>query len=374
MRGTIRSYQTKSGDRWEYVIELGAVAGRREQARRRGFPDAESATAAMQAELTDRRRGQFIEPSKTTLGSYLTDWLAVTGPTRAVNTRITKSYELARVAPIAHHPIAQLQSHHIQAWVNTLATRYAPRTVRTTYHALAAALAQAVRWGHLTRNPADNITLPRTPSRREQAAKSWSAEQAAVFIAATADSPWHPFWRILLDAQLRSGEAIALRWSDLDLDRGIIHVARTMTRDETGRVIGDTTKTRESRRDISIAPDTVAVLRRQRAAVNSARLAAGPAWHALDLVFPRPDGRPLAHPTITRHLDAAIAAAGVPRLTPHGLRHTGASLLVLAGVPLVVVSRRLGHATIATTADIYAHVTRDADADAAATLERLLNA
>lgn len=374
MHGTTRRYQD-TPERWEYTIELGRKPdGRRWQVRRRGYPDQPAAEAAMQAELTDRRRGQFIEPSKTTLADYLEDWLAATGPTRSPNTVRSLRECLARAKPIAHIPIGKLQHHHVQAWVNGLSARYAPRTVRVTHAALAQALAQAVVWGHLPRNPATGLILPRIPPRREHAEKAWTAPQAAAFLAATSASDWHPLWRVLLDGQLRLGEALALAWSDLDLDAALLHVRRTLTRDERGWYIGDTAKTPESVRDLTIDAQTVAALRRHRTRQLERRLAIPYAWHDLDLVFPRDDGRLTNPSTITRALARDIAAAGVPKITAHGLRHTGATLLVQAGIPLVVISRRLGHSNINTTADIYVTVTDAQDRAAADALARLLNA
>lgn len=379
MNGSTRPYRTTSGERWEYVLELGrAPNGRRQQVRRRGFLTEADAIAAMQAELTDRRRGQFIEPNKTTLGDYLQEWYTVIGPTRTGSTQHNLHDAIRRAAPIHHIALGKLQHHHIQGWINGLSTTFAPRTVRVTGGILTQALAQAVTWGHIARNPATRLIYPSLPPRREHAQKAWTSQQTAAFLASVSGSPLEPMWRILLDAQLRIGEALALYWSDIDLDRGIIQVRRTVTKAPAGQpgvIIGATTKTPESRRDITISPETVAALRRQRSAVNAARLAAGPAWHNLNLVFPHADGSLASTGYVNHQLEHAIAAVdGLPKLSPHGLRHTGATLLVLAGVPLVVVSRRLGHKSINTTADFYSHVTMDADRAASDALARLLNA
>lgn len=374
MHGSTRSYQTQAGERWEYSIELPPLPGKpRRQSRKRGFLSQDDAIAAMQAELTDRRRGLFIEPAKTTLGDYYADWLSITAPGRSGNSNRQYASVGKRLAPIAHIPIGRLQPQHIQQLVNGLAARYAPSTARHTYTVLASALKQAVAWGHLARTPAIGISLPRLPSRREQAAKTWSAAEVAHFLAATADSPWHPCWRVLIDAQLRAGELLALRWSDLDLDAAVITVARTLTVGPDHKiVIGQTAKSPSSHRPVTINPETVAALRRHRAAQLERRLADA-RWHDADLVFPGGHGKRLNPGVLNLALTTAIAAAGLPRLTPHGLRHTGATLMILAGVPLVVVSRRLGHATIAITADVYAHVSQDADRDAADALRRAIS-
>ena len=376
MNGSTRPYRTASGERWEYVLELGrGPSGKRQQVRRRGYLTEDLATAAMQADLTDRRRGLYIEPTITTLGDYLTDWLAATAPSRHPHTTLQHRTNLKRCQPIAHIPIGRLQPQQIQHWINDLSRRYAIRTIRATHGSLDAALAQAVAWGHLPRNPAHGIALPRVPTRRETPLRSGSRDEAVQFIAAAAGSPHEAIWRVLLDAQLRIGELLELTWADLDLDRATIHVRRTVTRNAAGqRVTGASPKTPAGIRDIIVSPETVAALRRQRTAQLQARLAAGPGWHDLNLVISTASGRRLSADQVRDWLTAACLAAGVPRLTPHGLRHTGGTLMILAGVPLVVVSRRMGHASINVTADIYAHITPDADASAATALAAALNA
>lgn len=375
MRGTVRPYNTPAGaHRFEYQIEVGVGAdGKRKQARRRGFASEADARAAMEAELTDRRRGQFVDPDRTPLGGYLAEWLAATAPSRRPNTNRSLAACLARAAPLAAVPLGRLQPQQVQRWANDLAARLAPQTVRVTHAALSSALKQAVAWGHLPRNPAAGCRLPKPPPRREQRDKAWTADQAAAFLAAVAGDPWEPLWRLLLDGQLRGGEALALRWSDLDAEAGVVRVRRTLTRDAAGRwAVGDRPKTDESMRDVAIGAATATALRRQRAAVAEARRRAGPAWTDRDLVFSDGRGRWL-NPSVARNaLDRAVATAGVPRLTMHGLRHTGATLLVLAGVPLVVVSRRLGHGGIGVTSDVYAHVTPAADRAAAEALTAAL--
>jgi integrase len=372
--GAVRPYPTSAGERWEYTLELGrGPDGRRRQVRRRGFASEQAATEAMHDELTDRRRGQFVEPNRTSLGSYLSDWLEATAPSRAPHTTLQHRTNLQRCAPIAHIPLGKLQPQQIQHWINDLGRRYAPRTVRATHGSLDAALAQAVAWGHLPRNPADGITLPRVPSRRESPLKSWTRDEATRFLAASAGTPEEAIWRLLLDAQLRIGELLELTWADLDLDAALVLVRRTVTRNAAGqRVTGVTPKTVAGIRDIAVTAETVAALRRQRTAQLEARLAAGPGWHDLDLVYSTASGRRLSADRVRELLDRAVATAGVPRLTPHGLRHTGGSLMILAGVPLVVVSRRMGHANIGVTADIYVTVSQDADQSAADALADLL--
>jgi integrase len=109
---------------------------------------------------------------------------------------------------------------------------------------------------------------------------------------------------------------------------------------------------------VSIDVDTVGVLLRHQGAQGIQRVAWGPAWNDAELVFTREDGRPLRPEYATRHFQAIAERAGLPAIRPHDLRHTSASLALAAGVEMKVVSDRLGHSQISTTADLYTHVSR----------------
>src|SRR6266540_263050 len=132
------------------------------------------------------------------------------------------------------------------------------------------------------------------------------------------------------------------------------------------------TKTPKSARRISIDPATVAILRAHRRAQAAERLAWGPAWTDHGLVFTREDGTPLRPRQVARSFDRLVAAAGLPALTMHGLRHSYATAGLAGGVDLKVMSERLGHANVAITADLYTHVLPAMDAAAAAAVAGLI--
>jgi integrase len=219
-------------------------------------------------------------------------------------------------------------------------------------------------------NAADAAELP-SPRRKEF--EAWTAEQARAFLLATINDDRHVLWRLLLDSGMRLGEALALTWDDVDLAAGTVAVRRTLTRTKAGSwIVGDAAKTRAGRRPIAVTAPTVAALRAHRARQAERRLALGPVWQDNGFVFDRGDGGRASPCTIRAAFERAVQAAGSPRITPHGLRHTSATLLILAGVPLKVISDRLGHATVAITADVYGHVTAEADRQAADSLDALL--
>ena len=181
-------------------------------------------------------------------------------------------------------------------------------------------------------------------------------------------------YRLALDGGLGIGECLALGWSDVDRERGVVSVRRTLTRDAGGRwVVGAVAKTAARRRAVPIGPGTMAALRGQLARQAERRLAC-PGWHDLGLVFDWSDGRPCCPPTVQQRFARAVRRAEAPPLTFHGLRHTCATLLLGAGVHPKIVQERLGHKTVAMTMDRYSHVAPGMQGTAAEALEAILGA
>lgn len=170
----------------------------------------------------------------------------------------------------------------------------------------------------------------------------------------------------------RRGEVLGLGWSDLDLDDGKLTVRRTLIS------IGYTPsfsepKTDKSRRTIPLDPATVKALKEHRKRHLTERLAAGEAWqNEHDLVFTDALGRALHPQGFSDAFDRHGKAAGLPRLTLHGLRHTYATLALRAGVHPKIVSDRLGHATVAFTLDVYTDSPLDLQGEAAALVAALV--
>lgn len=231
------------------------------------------------------------------------------------------------------------------------------RTVRFCHAVLHKALADAVRLDLLVANPTDRATLPRydprTGSTGRSEVRAWSAEEVRSFLAHVEDHPRRDLWLVAIGTGLRRGELLGLRRRDVDLGARVLSVRRALS------VVGGiarlkapkTSRTRTLRLD---APTTVAL----------GRAMTGPCDPAWELVFGDEAGAPLDPMAITHEFRAMVRTAPVPPLRLHDLRHTHATLMLAAGVPVKVVSERLGHATIALTLDVYAHVLPAMDGDA----------
>lgn len=173
---------------------------------------------------------------------------------------------------------------------------------------------------------------------------------------------------------MRKGEALGLHWADVDLDARLLFVRHTLVAVDNSRLAFNTPKTPGSHDWITLSTRAVDALRR-RARRHRREAVTGAAYHDHGLVYCRPDGQPLRPERVLRHFYDLTAAAGVPRIRVHDLRHLAATIMIASGVPLAMVSKTLRHSTLSTTVDIYGHLTRQAAQDAVdATAKALDNA
>lgn len=178
---------------------------------------------------------------------------------------------------------------------------------------------------------------------------------------------------------MRRGEALGLRWGDVDFDRKLLRVVRTLITTDVQRkgtpgFAWGTPKTAKGRRTIALDDTAVAALKAHRRRQREERLALGGDYRDEDLVVCEPDGSPVHPKTISYRFTKAVRAAGLPKIRLHDLRHTHATLALEAGVHPRIVQERLGHATVSITLDTYSHVDLDLQAAAAARVAALLTA
>lgn len=231
------------------------------------------------------------------------------------------------------------------------------RTVKYVHTILHRAFKDAVRWGRLGRNPADAADPPRA-GQKSDGVRAWDAATLRAFLGTSraADDRLHAVWVLLATTGMRRGEALGLRWSDIDLDAGRAHVIQTIV--QTGSLISiSEPKTAQGRRPVSLDPATIAVLREHRYRMLQERLLVGADFNDLGLVFHLPDGSWLHPDAVSGAFLRRVRQYDLPRLTLHGLRHTWATLALERGIHPRVVQERLGHSTIAITLGIYSHVT-----------------
>lgn len=365
-RGSIRPRKGKAGNvTYEVRIDCGIdpATGKRKQ-ESATYKTKKEAEREMNRLLVEIERGGVPDTSKATTGEYLTHWLATYAKT---NTRPTTyaSYEIYTkthlIPAFANVPLTKLQPAHLNALyaAKLVGGRkdgkpggLSPRTVRYLHSIMRESLQHAFQLGMVYRNVADAVKPPRAV--RPQV-KVWDGQQARAFLAVADTSAYGPLWRVLLATGMRRGEALGVRWQDIDLVRGTLTVRQTLV-DVQGAVSFGEPKTASGRRTIALDPDTLAVLKAHRKAQAAARLAVGPLWRDYDLAFTTAEGNWIHPRSVARSFALLVTKAKVPRIPLHGLRHTSATLLLQQNVHPKVVSERLGHSSIGITLDTYSHV------------------
>ncbi len=336
-----------------------------------GFATKAQAVDAMNGVQADKKAGTYVEPSKQTVGEYLTAWLAAAQGIRP-STITTYGVAIRRhiIPRIGAVPLQQLTRVRVKALYRELSVgarvhgrgELSEKTIHNVHVALRRALADAVEDGLLRNNPADRAhAMPK--DRPEMAI--WTVEELRRFLDASAGHPMAALWRLAANTGMRRGEVLGLRWKDVDLDGRRLSVRQQLVR-AGERVAFGAPKTKAGRRVIALDAGTVAALRERRAAWSADKLHFGKAFKDHDLVFCRPDGHPHDPDVVTHQFDRATVRAGVPRIRLHDLRHTHASLLLQARVHPKVVQERLGHSSITITLDTYSHLIPDMQDEAAA--------
>jgi integrase len=318
------------------------------------------------AKLTGLQRqvakaGTLPDPGKRTVNDLLDAWLEVKAPT--VRPRTLADYHdvcdrYLRPA-LGKTRLNRLTPDRIQRLYARYQTRAQSRTALKAHRVLSQALALAVRWGWIGMNPCDRVDAPLHRYRRHE---PWAAGQLRTFLDGTRDHWLGPLWVFLATTGCRLGEALALEWGGVDLAAGVVTI------NKAGQHIGGQwtvtePKTRSGIRTITLPREAIGALRQQAAY----RLAHGGGA----LVFASDSGQSLTNGAIAWHMRRECERLALPRITPHGLRHLHASLLLAEGLPLPEVSRRLGHASPAITMAIYSHAIRD-DSAAVEAIERAL--
>jgi integrase len=244
-----------------------------------------------------------------------------------------------------------------------------PKTVSNVHGVLHKALDQAFRWRLVTSNVADLVDPPRVPHHEM---KALGPDQARSVLETAAGDPLEALYRLAVTAGLRQGELLALRWPELDLERGMVSVVATLEQRRGCEPVVAQPKTPRSRRQIALTEAAVDSLRHHRRTQKEDSLRVGRPWLDTGFVFARADGRPLSMSIIGKAWTVLNAAAGVPRVRFHDLRHTAATLLLSRGVHPKVVSEMLGHSTVAITLDTYSHVMPTMQREAAQVMGDLL--
>ncbi len=380
MRGSV----VKKNDRWYVVIEdRDPATGKRKRRWHSGFRTKREAQAACNELAAAMQRGDYFQANRQTVGEFAEEWMATIAPT--VRPSTLDKYQRDLRAHVIRHigfvSLTKLDGPGLnRLWAQlAVSGRKAARpggpasglsaksveNVAMTVHRM---LGDAVRWGRIPKSPAEMADPPKR-SATHRPIKAWSVESLRTFLAATRVDELSALWMLIATTGLRRGEALGLRWSDIDLDTGRAQINQTVIAIGWNVHLGQP-KTQAGRRPIALDPSTIEVLRKHRRTLP-ARPATGAGDVGDQLVFSEQDGSPLHPERVSQAFRRAVIRHRLPPIPLHGLRHTWATLALQMDVHPRVVQERLGHSNIAITLQTYSHVLPIMHDNAAATVAAL---
>jgi integrase len=387
--GGISEYQTKAGPRYLIKYSAPGADGARKMVLRRGFPDRKTAAAGLRKQIGSVETGTHVAASRRTVEQHFGEWLEGLRLSPSTAASYRKNVRLHVLPHIGGVRLDQLTGTRLTGLYRQLeATGRADgkgglsaRTTRYVHTIIHSALDAAVRDGQLVVNPADKASPPSARSAVSPEMSTWSGEQLRAFLDWTEQRPdeLHIAWLLLAMTGMRRGEALAMRWGDVDFDGKTVSVRRSVAMvKEKGageQLIIGAPKSGKAR-VVDLDEQTIAALKSQRARMGSIQLSLA---RDDSLALGNLDGT-VRHPErFSRMFVGRIAAArknlgedALPSIRLHDLRHTHATLLLRAGVHPKIVSERLGHAKVSITMDVYSHALPTLQREAAGKLAALI--
>ncbi|WP_175401134.1 site-specific integrase [Gordonia sp. UCD-TK1] len=396
MRGSVK----KGKASWHYSVDLGKdpATGKRRQEFKRGFRTKREAVDALDERLAEIRTGVVAIDQRLTLAAYLDQWLEAKEQAgiRPTTLRSYRQHVDAYIVPhIGTVRLRDLRATHVEHMLRQIAKppqkpakdaqigkgqRRNPKplsaaTQRRVHATLRSALTSAKRKHLVSFNAAADMELPRASRPK---VKPWEAADLGTFLDHAQSDRLGSLFEAIAMTGLRRGEAVGMRWDDIDFGRSRLVVNQQIVEtDGTGVQcpfcggehrqyrFGPVKTASGEARVVDLDSGTLGVLMAQRLTQEQERTEWGSAYNDHGLVFAREDGSPIPPGDVTERFHQLSDEAGLRRIRLHDLRHGQASLMLAAGVPIAVVSKRLGHSSISITSDTYSHLLDGVGAQAA---------
>lgn len=330
-------------------------------------------------------KGQYVEPSKLTFKDFAERWLRDYAEPNLAPKTVFRYRQLleSRILPaMGHLKMEEIKPVHLLEFYKNLQEEgirldgkpgvLSEQTILHHHRLLSAIFNDAVEWQVIPSNPASRVKPPKVKRKR---ARYYEEEQVAVLLKALEkESLKHKTLVVLaLSTGLRRGEIMGLEWPDVNFEEGTITVRQAAQYLPGKGTFEKDTKNETSERIIAVPESVAALLKEYRKEWLENRLKVGDLWQGSDRLFTTWDGRPGHAEWPSQWFAKFVRKHNLPPLSFHGLRHTSASLLISQGVHPKAISGRLGHSNISTTMDIYGHLLKSADREAADKLEGVLS-
>lgn len=314
--------------------------------------------------VTANAKGEAVDPSKATIGEFLDRWernWAVANTSPKTFERYSELLRLHVRPHIGHVLIQKLRPVHLNELYGKLLREgrgklggLAPRTVGHVHRLLHRLLGHAAKWDVVLQNVASHVSPPRVAST--EVVTLPAAEVRAILLQLEGKAV-HVIASVALATGMRRGELCAVRWKDVDLDKGLVRIERSLEQTKKGGLRFKSPKTKHGRRTITIPASTVAELRDHWRTQQEQRLKLGMGKAPADaLIFATWDAEIRSPSGLTKEWKRNMVDIGTPTVTLQSLRHTHASHLIAAGLDILTISRRMGHSSPTVTLNVYGHL------------------
>ena len=317
-------------------------------------------------------RGWNYAGSTMTLEEYLPIWLENSQASLRLKTH--DQYRRTIEKHILHHVgkirLKDLHTERVERfYASLLKSGSGVRTVRIVHAVLHRALEKAVRYGLILRNPTQGAALPQY---KHAEMLVLDETQVSQLLVAANDSRHKALYHLAVITGMRMGELFGLRWSDLQWISGRIYVRRQVQYVPGHGWSFVEPKTRSGRRTIKLGEGVLQALQEHLVRQQEERTAVGERWVENELIFPSKTGTPMDASNLRLDFYQVLQNAGLPKIRFHDLRHTAASLMLNHGIPVIVVSKILGHSKPSITMDIYGHLYNEMQDEAAQLMDELV--
>ena len=361
--GTIR--QRKDG-LWEARYTAGFNNGTGKQIQRSIYGKTQKEVRQKLSEvISELDKGEYTEPSKRTLSSWLKIWLKdYTGNVKPFTLRAYEDRINLHIIPaLGAVKLSALTAPMVQNFINSLSREQgekpplSAKTIKNIHGVLHIALKQAVILGYIRSNPADHCTLPRIVPKE---IKPLDSKVSATFLEEAKNDKYYKIFLVDLFTGLREGEILGLKWDEINFDKNTITVKQQLQREKkaNGKYYLTTLKN-DKTRQIQVARTVVLALRERKKEQALEKIAAGKEWNTAipNLVFTNECGECLSHTTVRKHFKRIAERIGYPDARFHDLRHSFAVASLQNGDSIKTVQENLGHYSASFTLDVYGHVT-----------------
>jgi len=316
--------------------------------------------------------GMTYSSTKININKFISNWLTSkrTSLQPATWTHYNQLSQKYIIPAIGSTKIRSLTPRLIQdLYDRLLANGVGIQTVVKIHTVLHSALNHAAKTGIISSNPASNVIPPKVPFREME---TFNESQVTSMLIAAKGNRFQALYQLAVTTGMRQMELLGLKWSDIDWSRQTLRVERQLIRPDGEGIKFSHPKTKYGRREIALGPQTIDVLRDHFQRQLIEKDIASENWIEQGLVFTNSFGGPLHPRNLLRDFKTFLKNVGLPMIRFHDLRHTAASLMLNHGIPLIIASRRLGHARPSITLDMYGHMIPNMQVEAAEKLDELV--